>query len=385
MAAPAGATNFIPITSNPASIPGTMPDGGVSVLDGVLEIVEGGDNWEGGAQSFIDGLAADYSDLQITTEADVPVAFDLRQFSQTPGSRELRAGIGLPSLSSAVGTPYKLYRGCTGGPFWNPAGVVPVADGFVASWPSEEAAGDIIDWTSNSLDAVRHGCSAATGQVGNAQQYVRASSQYANAPDPRAFLHGASACTVQAWLYLDSAVNYMRWFDRWFAIEYFSIFFQTSGAQMYPTWQICTNGVNSAPIGPAASINNWHLVTAVFDGATGDVSFYLDAGAPVVTNLGAPPRTLTLNVTPKLFRIGGITPVSQYLDGKIDEFSIATVARSADWIETYYNMTFDNDTFWTVGAEEAVGGGSIIGSSIIGSSITRSGIILPLPDYLRRR
>ena len=82
---------YLPVTTNPAYVTATMPDDGSSVFPTALVVDEArGINWEGGAASFIDGLASDYSDLQVTqADGETPVAFGVAQFSQVAGSRLL--------------------------------------------------------------------------------------------------------------------------------------------------------------------------------------------------------------------------------------------------------------------------------------------------------
>ena len=349
MAAPAGATHHIPLTSNPDKVPATMPDGGVSVLDGVLEIVEGGDNWEGGAQSFIDGLAADYSDLQITTEADVPVAFGIRQFNQTPGSRELRAGIGLPSLSSAVGTVYKLWRGYTGGAAENKAGVVPTASGFQGYWPLEEqnsgaATGAAIyeDWTSNGYTGSDYVVNTGkAGKVANGQDFTYSETDHIQLST----IPYIPQYTIQAWSYagayqlrdglLSITDNNGLLFRRDFVTQMWFVWWEAGGAKS---------------LRATMAEGEWELWTATYDGTS--LRIYRNS-------VNVEGRLANAHVAFNRDDDIGIFPGSQWSwNGSIDEAQIHSAARSADWITTYYNMTSNNDTFWTVGAEEAVGGGA---------------------------
>ena len=61
------------------------------------------------------------------------------------------------------------------------------------------------------------------------------------------------------------------------------------------------------------------------------------------------------------FAIGGYTAHESTVrvDGLIDEFRIASVARNADWIISEYNNESNPSTFYSVGTETAVGGGDV--------------------------
>lgn len=95
---------YLPVTTNPAYVTATMPDDGSSVFPTALVVDEArGINWEGGAASFIDGLASDYSDMQVTlADGETPVPFGVEEFSQTSGSRQLVVHMGIPSLSAST-------------------------------------------------------------------------------------------------------------------------------------------------------------------------------------------------------------------------------------------------------------------------------------------
>jgi len=102
----------------------------------------------------------------------------------------------------------------------------------------------------------------------------------------------------------------------------------------------------------------WELWTATYDGTT--VRVYRNAHQE---------KTALGNAQVGLGRpdsIGRYSLTAWGWHGSIDEAQLHSVARSANWILTYFNMTSDNDTFWTVGAEEAAGGFPVFGTRLLG-------------------
>ena len=352
MAAPAGWEARLPITTNPASIPTTMPDGGVSVFATDFEFVEGGDNDEGDIRTFVDGLAADYSDLVVTqADGETTVDYGVRQFSQTGGSRELNLGLGAASLSSAVGTDFYLHRGCTGGPFENRAGVVPTASGFQGMWPLEAqnsgaATGAVIydDWTANANDGADYvSATGKTGQVARGQEFD--ANDYIHVGDVAA-LEDMADLTIMAWINHGGLAVKNRVIAGKSYLMYRLQLASTQAAQIF------INGIGTVSGAPVASGSYSHIA-ATYQSATNTVLLYVNAGAPTVGVGDGNP--IGVNAHP--FRIAR-DDTKYYLGDYIDEVQVHDAIRSADWITTYYNMTSDNDTFWTVGAEEAVGGGA---------------------------
>ena len=391
MAAPAGWTARIPITTNPASIEATMPDGGVGVFATNFEFLEGGDNDEGDIRAFVDAMLADYSDLVVTqSDGETTVPYDVRQFSQVGGSRELSIGLGAPSLSSAVGTDFYLHRGCTGGPFRDPAGVVPTADGILGTWPLEDAGetGTASDWTGVN-DGTYHGTVQIAGAVGMGQDIENDDGQrhdnYVALPFDTE-IDNLGAFSASIWTYRTSGINYQRavWLRDVGANKHFQLFYHQDLDEIFCTLDVDTGRAVVEVSEAFAPAGEWVLLSVTWDGST--LRLYIDATerAADATKSGA----LDIPDVSGQAALGNV-PGAAWASGwrgYLDEAQLFSRCLSADWIRTAYENQKNNDTFWTVGAEEAAGGGGpIIGSSIIGSSIIGSGIIIPLPDYIRRR
>jgi hypothetical protein len=54
-------------------------------------------------------------------------------------------------------------------------------------------------------------------------------------------------------------------------------------------------------------------------------------------------------------RTGAYQDTNFKVNGTMDEIRISGVVRSADWIATEYNNQFSPATFYTVGAQQALG------------------------------
>jgi len=331
MADPAGATHYLSIASNPAVIPANMPDDGSSVFAGDLVIDEAAaTNWEGGAATFINGLAADLSDLRVTSDDTlVEIAWGVKQFSQVGGSRKLIVGLGLPALDGAAATTYRLYRGCTGGPFEDKAGVCPVADGYLQYLALEEAAGNFDDWTTNGYDGVRNGPTVAAGLIGQGQQL--------DANNEHVLLTSAYG--------LKTAATWTLW------IKPAVLNGNDYGTRGYRQGHMCReNGIrwleNNAFRDAAwpTTLNTWTYIGYRYDGTNytawrrNAVDGYDSVLHAKGTNCYAPSS------------IGENS--ADTLVGIADEHVFESVCRTENWVMTRYACQGDNGGFWTVGAEE---------------------------------
>jgi len=340
VADPAGATNYMPITADRTKLAASMPDAGNTFAADLVIDQAAAVNYEGGAATFIDGLAAACADLKVTDPTGaINVPFGIKQFSQVAGSRKLILGLGIPStapLLSSADTVYRLYRGCTGGTFENKAGVVPVADGFVSYWPMEEATGNLQDWTANANHAVRTGCTQQAGMVGMGQRVLVG--QKAVSPNNISL----TAYTVLAWAWFDmgNAERFLMSHAPGGTIYNWEYLGQTS-PQKYMQLAVGTKYIFAEIPAIAAP----HLCAGT-RAAGGAAVLYVDGAVAKTGTLDAMACT-TGNV------LGAYTTGGYGLNDILDEVSIHSVVRSPNWITSYFNMTSANGAFWTVGAEQS--------------------------------
>jgi hypothetical protein len=362
---------YLSITADKTKLPADMPDVGNTfaadiVIDQALAI-----NYEGGVEVFIDGLQADLSDLRVfNADASIELAWGNKQFSQVAGSRKLVLGIGVPGtapLLSSEDTTYRLYRGCTGGPFENKAGVVPTTDGYVGHWTLEEASGNLADWTTNALTGTRVSSTVTTGQIGSGQTFS-GSAQYINLSTAAATLNFSGAATLSWWVKsTNDSVQSLYTLTQGEGGEWtFFIIYLGNGV----TGGLTNELITIAKYEGSAAIygmgyctptrtelfdGNWHQVSIIFTGSV--TKLYLDGVE----------KTLTYYNGADTGSYGGLSAVNaailgarrfnstwgSYFNGSLDEAFIQNVGRSANWNTTYYNMTSANGDFWTVGDEVA--------------------------------
>lgn len=342
MAHPAGATNYIEITNDHTTLAASMPDaGGTFAADLVIDQAAAV-NYEGGAEGFIDGLAAGCADLKVTSsDGAITVPFGIKQFSQAAGSQKLILGLGIPStapLLSSADTTYRLYRGCTGGTFENKAGVVPTADGFVRYCPLEEqnpgtAGGGAVyrDWVNDALTGLDYASTTTkTGQIGSGQGFD--DNDYIALGN----VGTLTAVSISVW-YMASAAGTVGGNA------------PDTGAYLDNTrYVIYCPGPTYNEINIGSGLNVLHHLCFTWSSASGTLNTYRD-GALIDSRAAAGASTAL-----SAYRIGYNS--NPAIVGWIDEYIIQAIARSANWIASYYNMTVANGTFWSVGAEQSCGG-----------------------------
>jgi len=363
VADPAGATNYIPITSDRTKLAASMPDAGNTfaadlVIDQALGI-----NYEGGAATFIDGLAAACADLRVfDATATYELPFGVKQFVQTPGSRKLILGLGVPStapLLSSADVTYRLYRGCTGGSYQNKAGVVPTADGWVGAWQMSDGSGATLsDWTANGYYGTLTNMDPETDWVASAlggwalnfdgiDDVVRVGNQAAfrlQAWTYEALVRCTDLTTVLAKLILgtydkDNSVSY--------AGSTLGIGDGTSPNNAIPRGFCKAGGYNHllASNNPV-TLNQWHLLMFTRDGS-GNQVIYVDGAVGNSATFAS-----TVDYTNAYTAIGNpYTSVTADMKGDIGPCSIAGASRSANWVASLANNRLSNGAFWTVGAE----------------------------------
>jgi len=100
------------------------------------------------------------------------------------------------------------------------------------------------------------------------------------------------------------------------------------------------------PLNTLYPLNEWVHLAAVFNSATNSTSLYLNGVALPLSFFGTP-DTITSNSEPKI--MGGN---NGEFNGSMDEVHIASVAHSAEWIQTEYTNQLNPSSFYTVTNEE---------------------------------
>ncbi len=105
------------------------------------------------------------------SDGETPVAFGVKQFSQTRGAEVLRIAVHADEVSAGEDYEWILYRGCDphpSNPTWeDKAGVVP--DDCVGYWPLGETGED---WSEEANDGTRYNNAEVAGQVGRCRLFA---------------------------------------------------------------------------------------------------------------------------------------------------------------------------------------------------------------------
>jgi hypothetical protein len=138
-----------------------------------------------------------------------------------------------------------------------------------------------------------------------------------------------------------------------------------SDSNLYWDFGNATNTQGRTTTSYAAYLSAWTHIALVFDDATDFHAIYLN-GALIQSHTHS--SSSTAGKTP--LSIGnswdGIS--AKYIKGKVDEFRISNIARSAGWILADYNNQNSPSTFYTVGSE--VGGSAGVTASASAASMT---------------
>lgn len=285
-------------------------------------------------------------DIIFTNANGVALNYEIEKYTSTTG--ELVAWVQIPSLSYTADTIIYMYYGNASAPN------VP-ASTAQNTWDSNyKGVWHLPNGTTlTSLDSTSNGYNLSggvggriptvtTGQIDGGANFVAASEQYfVNS----SFTEGSANITVSVWA--NSAT--LTTGDHIFFEKY----------QVHANWEVfVTAGVmylrgngGSYLTCPAPSNSVWHLITAKISGTTG--TLYIDG---TQCNTGA--VTATLNNTAAIY-LGVFDGTGYFFNGKMDEWRISNIARSAVWIKTEYNNQSSPSTFETVAGEETQTGTTV--------------------------
>jgi len=364
---PDGAVKLLPITANHLLLSAAMPDAGNTFKWDFQAKEATGENWDGGIPDFVANLQPDASDLRVGAIGDdwtLANAWGLHRLVQTPGSRELvisGAATSAYPLSSVVDTEIGMWRGCTDalGVQDKPA-TVPTADGYQGYWPLEAqnsgaAAGAAIytDWTANGYTGQDHVSSTGkAGQVGNGQQFDGADDYITTA------VIDHNLWTASMWVRTSSA-TLQGLFGRSDGLSADDVMARYHGNAATPNIYIWHRDDTNKRVRGYANVTlsdgAWHHL-GIGRRATNTLFVIVD-GSPLAvtydeqTSPGATAFVRPLPIGMNVYDAGNyVNP----WNGNLDEFCLASVARSVNWLSACNNMG-NNGVFWTVGAEQACG------------------------------
>ncbi len=204
----------------------------------------------------------------------------------------------------------------------------------VGLWHFNEGSGQTVsDSSSNNWDLVL-GSDATiqtidpawttSGRFGSGVSFTAAETDYVSGPGVTAF--SGNEITVEFWI-KTSATNTSH------PVTTSNIFFF---AQLNGNGRLqfgVGNGINwSGSLLASTAINDdlWHYVALVYDGPNGNMYLYIDGALD--NSLGSVTTILT---NPSTFYVGG-RPSNTFVDGRMDEVRVSSIARSATEIASNY-------------------------------------------------
>jgi hypothetical protein len=309
-------------------------------------------------------LAADAQDdgddiVFTSSDGTTQIPHEIESFSGTTGA--LIAWVKVPTVSSAANTDIYLYYGNAATTSQqNPPGVW--SNGYAGVWHLGEATATTrSDSTSNNNDlASINGVAQSTGgKIGSAAGFTAASKQNLSIGDTvQTGLDITGPITLEAWVNFNPAAT-----DPYYIIEkmkgscggddppyYLRL---NTGDSGYMRENVLFNSTCSGPQGAVKNgamtsliANTWYHIAGVYDGS--NLLIYKNAGLT-----GSAAFSTGLYNSDGAFIIGSHgTSSNMYFNGVIDEARVSSTARSAQWIATEYNNTYNPSTFISVGSKE---------------------------------
>jgi hypothetical protein len=218
-------------------------------------------------------------------------------------------------------------------------------NGLIAYWPLNGNANDL---SGNGHDGSLYNVTPTTDRFGNANSayHFDGVTSYISVPDSSALRLSLANFTLNAWIKMDSTYN-SSYGSQIMTKRY-------SGANNGWTWSV--TGMASSPIGvlsygPGGGstnafgtkqifLNQWHMVTSVYNGSTQQLSIYIDG---VLDNVTSGIVTPNAAVTAELC-IGRDNPAvpsgGYFFQGSMDDLRIYGVALSASQITQLYKATY---------------------------------------------
>lgn len=348
---------YVPITVANAQVAATMPDAGESGFPVVLVIDQANSvNYEGDAANIFTTVVSIANDIAVTLDdGATQLKHDEVEYVATDGSRLLVLHILIPSLAGASDTVLRLYYRDDGAADQQQT-VYLAADNWLAYYGLHEAAagaggGTIyIDLSDNGNDADDFADAVGkTGQVGSGQQldgtndYIHTANS-ASLDSPLT----SNKLTLMFWAANSNTAQTNKYVFSYSTNEWQIIY--GYNARQYETWWNIGAIRHTLYTVPAAN-TAYHHIVATFDGVGNTIRGYADGAE----TLNAAEAANLADVIPDDGFYLGSAAGANWWNGYLDELGIRDVDTSANWITTLYNCQNDNDAFWTVGSEVAVG------------------------------
>ena len=287
-------------------------------------------------------------DIVFIDDSGSKLAHEIESFNRGAGT--LIAWVNVPSLSSISDTILYIYYG-------NPSATN--QQDVTGTWDAnyamvthlKEATGTLHDSTSYNNDGTANGVvQGVTGKIDGAASFSGASS-YIECANHASL--NPTRVTLKAWIKPATISGTRPIVEKY---DYLA------GKGSYLIRQVDNDILFDLLIGTAdhlvwandvLQIGNWYYVVGTFDGSS--LKVYVNDNTPVQSswtgNIISSDQTLKIGT-----RGNDKTPTSFFFNGIIDEVTVSSLARSANWISTEYNNQNSPSTFYNVESEEELQG-----------------------------
>ncbi|MHC4965617.1 MAG: DUF2341 domain-containing protein, partial [Planctomycetota bacterium] len=298
----------------------------------LLVSITGDDALKAGARS--DGFDILFTDDNGTTKLD----HEIEEWDDTNG--DLVAWVRIPSLPDTVDKVIYLYYGNSGAS--NQQNAPGVWVNYVGVWHLNEPSGSRADSTSSGNTLTEQNTVVSVpGKMAGCIDLEESNSERLYITDAaQTGLDITGNLTMQAWVKPESVPGSITFLDKYAGSNAgYRMRVHSNSWYEYSVYDGSTNEVRSDI---PADTGVWRFLVGVYDGS--DVIIYTDNINVVSTS-----HSGGISTNSEEFEIGARSN-DKFFDGLVDEVRIATVPRSAQWVETEWNMMSSPSTFTSVQA-----------------------------------
>ncbi len=287
----------------------------------------------------------DGDDIVFTDKNGNKLNHEIELFTKSTG--RLIAWVNVPTLSSTSDTLLYLYYG-------NSACLN--QQNSKGTWNSNylfvhhmEETGNIIDSTSNGLNAVNYGTTTdSNGKIGKCRFFDSKSDRY-NFGNPSLLNPGSNSWTIMFWTkitHTNSNIILRKWssnkgfflnlYNGWGGTNYFKVGNGVSTTYRY--WnKVWSDG-------------SWHHIAIVLNRNTNTLNLYCDG---ILANGKGPGGSGSTAIFPNIINSENFLLYGG-LNGRYDEFTISKTVQSSSWIKTSYNNQNNPTSFYSLSTQKQV-------------------------------
>jgi len=297
------------------------------------------------------------------------LGFEILDYSPSTGL--VKAWVKVPSVSTSSNTCIELHFGDN---------AITSSYASEIAWGSEYKAvyhfDDYNDATSNGNDGTNSGSTLSTGKLGGAID-LDGVNDYVTVPHDASLDISGEKITISTWINVPDQSVDAAIVVRGSTVnaEYYMLGFDNYATDLISTRVGTSTGAHRDDEGSITN-NTWQYLTFVYDGdlSSKQKKTYLNGVLIADQNASG-----SINTGAYDMLIGKRLVSSRFLDGKIDELRLSSIAHTADWIATEYNNQNSPSTFYAVTDQKSccdpiTSGGAISGNQTLGGSYNPANI-----------